>query len=119
MKRLMTIAVTLAALALPMTAQAQAPAVPAAPKPPTAATAATPAKPAVPAPAATTGEPIDINTATVPELLTLPGIGAAYSAAIVKGRPYTRKDQLVSKGIVPQATYDGIKEKVVAKQKAS
>ena len=63
-------------------------------------------------------ELLDINSATADQLAELPGIGKAYSAKIVAGRPYKGKDDLVNKDIVPQKTYDGIKDKIIAKQKS-
>lgn len=74
-------------------------------------------KKAAPAPAAAKAEAlIDINSASEKDLATLPGIGEARAKAIVKGRPYKGKNELKDKKIVPDAVYEGLKDKVIAKQ---
>jgi competence protein ComEA len=80
------------------------------------APAATPAKPPATG-TAPAGELIDINTARKEQLEPLKGIGPARAEAIIKGRPYKGKDELVQKKIVPQSVYDDIKEQIIAKQK--
>jgi len=84
----------------------------------TAAPAKTEAKKdAAPAKAdAKKAELMDINSASEKDLATLKGIGEARSKAIVKGRPYKGKDELVQKKILTQSVYDGIKDQIIAKQ---
>ena len=60
----------------------------------------------------------DFHGARIPDepLASLKGIGEVRSKAIVKGRPYKGKDDLVKKKIIPQNVYDDIKEQIIAKQ---
>lgn len=86
-----------------------------------AATARPSPAPATPSAAAarTTAEKpalIDINSASKEELDALPGIGAMRAEAIIKGRPYRGKDELHRKKIIPMNVYEGIKDRVVARQ---
>ena len=59
---------------------------------------------------------VDINSASKDDLAKLPGIGAAYAAKIVGGRPYANKTQLLSSKILPQSTYDKVSSCLIAKQ---
>jgi len=59
---------------------------------------------------------VDINTASAEELDALPGIGKARGDAIIKGRPYKGKDDLLNRHILPANVYNGIKGKIIAKQ---
>jgi competence protein ComEA len=79
-----------------------------------------PAAPAsAPAKAEAKKEPLDINSASKDELKALPGVGDAYADKIIKGRGktgYSGKDDLLKKQILPEKTYDGVKDMIIAKQ---
>lgn len=82
--------------------------------------AATPAPTPAPAPAATAAKPadlIDVNSASQGDLEKLWGVGPVRAKAIIAGRPYKGKDELLSKKLVPQNVYDKIKDQIIARQK--
>lgn len=55
---------------------------------------------------------LNINTASLSELDSLPGIGQVYGQSIIDHRPYSSTDQLVSKEVISQSIYDKIKSKI-------
>lgn len=59
---------------------------------------------------------VDINSATDSELRGVPGIGDAFAAKIIAGRPYANKTQLKSRKILPVTLYEQVKDKLIAKQ---
>lgn len=73
--------------------------------------------PPPPPKAKTSAELIDLNSCSKEVLMGLPGIGDAFAAKIIAGRPYRAKNELVSKNIIPAATFKKITAKVIAKQK--
>lgn len=105
--------------ALAQTPQMSTPAKPAATPAATALAAkSAPAAPAT-APATTPAAKaplIDLNSASKDELDALPGIGSVRADAIIKGRPYKGKDELLRKKVLPSNVYDGIKDRIIAKQ---
>jgi DNA uptake protein ComE-like DNA-binding protein len=104
----------LAAPAFAQTAPQAIPTKPPASSPAPTGTAAAPSTMPTTAPSSSL---IDINTATKDQLEALPQIGAARADAIIKGRPYRAKSDLIDKKIIPQNAYDAIREKIVARQK--
>jgi DNA uptake protein ComE-like DNA-binding protein len=112
----------MSALSFGVAAQASQPATNSASKPAASKPAASkPAASAASAPASSpaakpAGDLLDLNSASEKELAELPKIGEARAKAIVKGRPYSGKDDLLRKKIIPKDAYAAIKDKVIAKQ---
>ncbi len=59
-------------------------------------------------------EKLNIKSASKDELDALPGIGDALAQKIVAGRPYRTKRDLVTRKIIPQSTYEKIKDRIIA-----
>jgi DNA uptake protein ComE-like DNA-binding protein len=80
----------------------------------TAQTAAEPKQQTIAEKIAASKELLDVNTATAAQLKALPGMGDAYAQRVIAGRPYSAKNQLTTRGILPAAAYEKIKPLIVA-----
>jgi competence protein ComEA len=64
----------------------------------------------------TASGPLDLNSATLDQLKSLPGMGEVYARRVIAGRPYSAKNQLVTRGIIPQTAYEKMQALVVARR---
>jgi competence protein ComEA len=64
-------------------------------------------------------EPLDINLATPRQLNALPGFGPAYTRRVIAGRPYTAKNQLATRGVIPPGAYERVSGLIVAHRVAT
>jgi competence protein ComEA len=55
---------------------------------------------------------ININTATMSELDSLPGVGQVTAQKIIDGRPYSTLEDLIQKKIVNKGVWEKIKDKI-------
>ena len=62
---------------------------------------------------------IDINSASLEELSAILGLGGAYAQKIIDGRPYRGTADLLAKHVLPEAVYDKISHRIVAKPTAA
>jgi DNA uptake protein ComE-like DNA-binding protein len=58
---------------------------------------------------------LDLNTASLSQLASLPGVGDALAKKIVEARPFKQANELVSKNVLTQQAFDAIKDMVVVK----
>ena len=60
------------------------------------------------------GQSLDLNSASANELRTLPGLRGVDVSRIIAGRPYQSRDELLTREIVPQPTWEVIKGQISA-----
>ena len=61
-------------------------------------------------------KPLDINHASKAQLKSLPGISAATADRIIANRPYAKRDDLLSRGILTRREYERISDQLTAKR---
>ena len=60
-------------------------------------------------------KPLDLNTATKEQLLSLPGVTGSEANRVIAGRPYAKPDDVVTRRIMPKAEYDKIADRITAR----
>lgn len=81
---------------------------------PALAQGARPAAPPAAAPTPASGQ-IDLNSASRDDLMSLDGIGEVRADAIIRARPFKAKTELVERRLIPEALYEKIADKVMAR----
>jgi competence protein ComEA len=61
-------------------------------------------------------KPLNLNTATKEQLLSLPGVTAAEADRVIAGRPYDEPGEVVTRHIMPKTAYDKIADQVTARK---
>jgi DNA uptake protein ComE-like DNA-binding protein len=64
-------------------------------------------------PAPTAIKPVDINSGSIEQLRALPGIHYRYAEKIIAGRPYQKKQELLSRKIIPEPVFEKIKNRII------
>ena len=64
--------------------------------------------------AAATSELVDINMASLDQLIKIPGLSRSWAARIIRFRPYRGKNELLDRGIVTAEVYARIKDHIIA-----
>jgi competence protein ComEA len=57
---------------------------------------------------------VDINRASIAQLMRVPGITQSYAQRIIAGRPYANKGQLDTQAILPPQVYEAAKDRLIA-----
>jgi hypothetical protein len=57
---------------------------------------------------------VDVNHASVEELMKVPGMTRSWAGRIVRFRPYRTKQDLVEHGIITSEMYERIKDYIIA-----
>ncbi len=61
-------------------------------------------------------KPLDLNSASKDQLVSLPGVTEGEADRIIASRPYNDPDDLVTRHVMSKSEYDKISDRLVAKK---